>query len=103
VSSAPRPGLQLPNILYPVLPRLLAEHGGVLSAETVLCCLASCHDELHRAGVRAGLNHAAEAMARARLRHSPATYRALVSLPDSDPVQPASVPPTVHTPNLSNG
>jgi hypothetical protein len=68
-------GLQLPDICAPALPRLLAEHGERLSAETVLRCLAICHDELHHAGVRAGLNHAAEAMARTRLRQPPNPLR----------------------------
>ena len=77
-----RSGLQLPAILRPVLPRLVSEHGERLSAETVLRCLAGCHDELHRAGVRAGLNHAAEAMARIRLRQPPAASPATAGMPD---------------------
>lgn len=63
-----RSGLQLPDLLRPALHRLLAEDGGVLPAGPVIGCLAICHDELHRAGVRAGLDDAAEAMARSRLR-----------------------------------
>lgn len=66
--TTPRSGRQLPDLLRPALHRLLAEHGGVLPAGPVIGWLAGCHDELHRAGVRAGLDHAAEAMARSRLR-----------------------------------
>jgi hypothetical protein len=54
---------QLPASLRPVLHRLLADYAGV-SAGTVLGCLTGCHEELRRAGVRAGLTHAVDAMAR---------------------------------------
>lgn len=69
---------RLPDGLRPVLRRLLAEHAGALPAGTVIHCLTRCHYELHRAGVRAGLPDAAEAMARRRLDQlptSPATGR----------------------------
>ena len=48
--------------------RLVAEYGGVLPPGTVLRCIARCRHQLRRAGVRAGLDHAVEAMARHRLR-----------------------------------
>lgn len=48
--------------------RLVAEYNGVLPPGTVLRCVARCRYQLRRAGVRAGLDHAIEAMARHRLR-----------------------------------
>ena len=47
---------------------LLVEFRGVLPAGTVLRCVAGCRSQLRRAGVRAGLDVAVEAMARHRLR-----------------------------------
>jgi hypothetical protein len=51
-----------------VAGRLVAEYGGVLPPGTVMRCVARCRYQLRRAGVRAGLDHAVEAMARYRLR-----------------------------------
>jgi hypothetical protein len=46
----------------------VAEYRGALPPGTVLRCVARCRYQLRRAGVRAGLDHAVEAMARHRLR-----------------------------------
>lgn len=46
--------------------RLVREHDA-LPAGSVIRCVGRCHDELVRAGVRQGLAHAVEAMARRRL------------------------------------
>ncbi len=51
-----------------VTGRLVAEYRGALPPGTVLRCVARCRYQLRRAGVRAGLDHAVEAMARHRLR-----------------------------------
>ena len=48
--------------------RLIAEYRGALPPGTVLRCVARCRYQLRRAGIRAGLDHAVEAMARHRLR-----------------------------------
>ncbi len=48
--------------------RLVAEYRGTLPPGTVLRCVARCRDQLRQAGIRAGLDHAVEAMARHRLR-----------------------------------
>ena len=61
-------GPQLPDSLRPALHRLLADYSAVPTG-AVLGCLTGCHEELSRVGVSAGLTHAADAMARTRLRH----------------------------------
>jgi len=48
--------------------RLVAEYRGALPPGTVLRCVARCRHQLRKAGIRAGLDHAVEAMARHRLR-----------------------------------
>ena len=48
--------------------QLVAEYRGALPPGAVLGCVARCRYQLRRAGVRAGLEHAVEAMARDRLR-----------------------------------
>jgi len=48
--------------------RLVAEYRGALPPGTVLRCVARCRYQLRQAGIRAGLDHAVEAMARHRLR-----------------------------------
>ena len=48
--------------------RLVAEYSGALPPGTVMRCVARCRHQLRRAGIRAGLDHAVEAMARHRLR-----------------------------------
>jgi hypothetical protein len=48
--------------------RLVSEYRGILPPGTVMRCVARCREQLRRAGVRAGLEHAVEAMARYRLR-----------------------------------
>ena len=50
-----------------VRDRLIAEFGYELPSGTVVRHVASAREELLRAGVRAGLAHAVEAMARRRL------------------------------------
>ncbi len=51
-----------------VTGHLVAEYRGTLPPGTVLRCVARCRQQLRRAGMRAGLDHAVEAMARHRLR-----------------------------------
>jgi len=53
-------------------PGLLADYSA-LPAGAVFGCLTGCHEELSRPGVSAGLTHAADAMARTRLRHRAGT------------------------------
>jgi hypothetical protein len=47
--------------------RLVDDYRGYVPAATVIRCAVRCRDELLRAGVRAGLAAAVEAMARLRL------------------------------------
>lgn len=51
-----------------VTGRLIVEYRGALPPGTVMRCVARCRQQLRQAGIRAGLDHAVEAMARHRLR-----------------------------------
>lgn len=80
-STAPT-AVRLRGSLRPVLRRLLIEQAGALSAGTVIRCVARCHYELHRAGVRAGLPQATEVMARTRLHDLAATHSGATGTPE---------------------
>jgi hypothetical protein len=56
------------NPLLAVADQLVIEYQGIVPPGAVLRCVARCRYQLRRAGVRAGLDHAVEAMARHRLR-----------------------------------
>lgn len=62
--------------LYAVAEVLVREFAGLLPAGAVIRQLALCRERLLRAGVRAGLAAAAEAMTRSRLRESLPAARA---------------------------
>lgn len=54
--------------VHEVSARLVAEYRGALPPGTVMRCVARCRYQLRQAGIRAGMDHAVEAMARRRLR-----------------------------------
>jgi hypothetical protein len=59
---------RMDDLTRDVTGRLVAEYRGTLPPATVSRCVAECRYHLLEAGLRAGLEHAVEAMARHRLR-----------------------------------
>ncbi len=62
------------SALLHVVERLTQEYEGVVTAGTVMRCVAGCLDDLQGSGLDGGLPEAVERLARVRLEQSAGVY-----------------------------
>jgi hypothetical protein len=82
---------RMDDLIRDITGRLVVEYRGTLSPATVSRCVAQCRYHLEQAGLRAGLHHAVEAMARHRLRELREIHTA-ASAPDAGVAGSARAP-----------